>query len=173
MTGAVLRTAWVETRLGRFLVGATECGLALLSLDELRAAEQLAWWNKRHPSEGVSETKPTGLLARAAEELRAYADGDRVVFDVPLDLRGTDFQRAVWAAERAIPFGQTRTYAQIANTIGRPRAVRAVGQATGANPVPIVVPCHRVLAKDGLGGFTGGLDHKRRLLRHEGALLFA
>lgn len=88
---------------------------------------------------------------------------------VPLDVGGTPFQRAVWGAARAIPHGRTRTYGEIAAAVGRPGAARAVGQALGANPVPLLVPCHRVVAAGGgLGGFTGGLDLKARLLALEG-----
>ncbi len=87
----------------------------------------------------------------------------------PLDLSaGTEFQRSVWNALRQIPTGKTRSYADVARAIGRPRAVRAVGQACGANPIPVLIPCHRVLAAHGkLGGFSGGLDWKRRLLARE------
>ncbi len=98
-----------------------------------------------------------------------YLEGKRIEFDLPLDLRGTPFQIAVWSALLEIPYGETRSYQQIANVIGRPRAVRAVGAANGANPVAIVVPCHRVIASDGtLHGYGGGLDLKARLLAMEG-----
>jgi len=90
--------------------------------------------------------------------------------DVAIDPGGTAFQRAVWRAARAIPSGRTRTYAELAATVGRPGAARAVGQALGANPVPLLVPCHRVVAADGaLGGFTGGIALKERLLALEGS----
>ncbi len=90
----------------------------------------------------------------------------------PLDLSsGTEFQRCVWNALRKIPSGQTKSYAQVAQSIGRPEAVRAVGQACGANPIPVVIPCHRVLAAGGkIGGFSSGLDWKRKLLAREGAV---
>jgi len=104
-----------------------------------------------------------------AEFVAAYARGERKRFDVDLDLRGTTFQRAVWKADRAIPYGQTRTYAEVARAIGRPTAARGVGSANGKNPVPLFVPCHRIVARDGIGGFTGGLHHKRKLLSLEGA----
>jgi len=86
-------------------------------------------------------------------------------FDLPLDLRGTGFQRRAWAAVASIPYGQTRTYADIARAIGQPKAARAVGAANGANPLPLVVPCHRVIGSNGsLTGYGGGLDVKRKLL---------
>jgi O-6-methylguanine DNA methyltransferase len=104
-------------------------------------------------------------LDGAALQLEEYFAGQRKVFDLPLDLRGTGFQLSVWRALRQIPFGETRTYAEVARAIGAPRAVRAVGAANGSNPVPIIVPCHRVVASGGgLGGYGGGLDLKRKLL---------
>lgn len=108
------------------------------------------------------------LVHEAARQLEEYFAGRRRVFDLPLDLRGTVFQRRVWSELLKIPFGETRTYAEVARAIGAPRAVRAVGAANGANPVPIVVPCHRVVATGGgLGGYRGGLQLKRRLLEME------
>jgi methylated-DNA-[protein]-cysteine S-methyltransferase len=108
-----------------------------------------------------------------AKQLQAYASGKVVRFSSRLDLSsGTPFQAKVWRALQMIPRGQTRSYAWVAHKIGSPRAVRAVGAACGANPVPIIVPCHRVIASDGsLGGFGGGLALKRRLLALEGVKL--
>ena len=105
------------------------------------------------------------------EELNEYFAGKRRRFSFPLDLRGTEFQLACWRALLAIPYGETRTYADIARAVGKPRAFRAVGMANNRNPVAIVVPCHRVIASDGtLCGYGGGLDVKRKLLELEGAL---
>jgi methylated-DNA-[protein]-cysteine S-methyltransferase len=102
------------------------------------------------------------------KRLRDYFSGHKVGFPDALDLAAaTDFQRQVWAATRLIPYGQTRSYAWVAAQIGRPKAARAVGQALGRNPLPIIVPCHRVLASNGLGGFGGGLQMKKRLLQLE------
>ena len=99
--------------------------------------------------------------------------GERRDFDVPIRLEGTDFQLLVWNTLRTIPYGETRTYAQIAARIGRPKAVRAVGGANHNNPLPLLVPCHRVVGTDGrLVGFGGGLEIKRRLLELEGTALF-
>jgi methylated-DNA-[protein]-cysteine S-methyltransferase len=105
-------------------------------------------------------------------KLQHYFDGQRVLFDEPLDLgEATAFQRRVWLAVRDIPYGETRSYGQIARQVGSPGAARAVGQAMAANPLPIVVPCHRVIGSDGdLRGFGGGLDLKQRLLEMERAL---
>ncbi len=107
-------------------------------------------------------------FAEAPAQLRAYFAGDLKAFDLPLAPRGTDFQQAVWRALLEIPYGQTTTYSTIAETIGRPAAVRAVGAANGANPIPIIIPCHRVIGANGsLTGFGGGLDVKRQLLALE------
>jgi len=107
-------------------------------------------------------------FAEAAAQLRAYFAGGRKAFDLPLAPRGTEFQRSVWSALLEIPYGQTTTYSAIAETISRPAAVRAVGAANGANPIPIIIPCHRVIGANGsLTGFGGGLDVKRTLLALE------
>jgi methylated-DNA-[protein]-cysteine S-methyltransferase len=111
------------------------------------------------------------VLRDCARQLREYFAGQRKRFELPLSSGGTDFQREVWQQLVRIPYGDLHTYAQIAAAIDRPKAVRAVGAANGSNPLPIVVPCHRVIGSDGsLTGFAGGLDAKRRLLELEGAL---
>ena len=111
------------------------------------------------------------IATEAVRQLRAYFAGQLRRFDLPLDLRGTDFQLRVWRELERIPYGETRSYLQIAEAIGAPRAVRAVGAANGANPIPIVVPCHRVIGASGkLVGYGGGLPLKKRLLQLEGAL---
>jgi len=108
-------------------------------------------------------------VATLARELKRYFRKGEWRFTVPLDLTsGTDFDRAVWRALGRIPAGRTRTYGEVATGIGRPRAARAVGNACGRNPVPVVVPCHRVVAAGGIGGFGLGLGLKRRLLALEG-----
>jgi methylated-DNA-[protein]-cysteine S-methyltransferase len=113
---------------------------------------------------------PSPLLARTRAQLEEYFAGSRRTFDLPLSPRGTAFQRAVWRALSAIPFGVTRTYGEIAAAVGKPSASRAVGAANGQNPIAIVVPCHRVIGADGtLTGYGGGLPIKEWLLRHEGA----
>lgn len=105
------------------------------------------------------------VLAAAADQLRSYFDGELVSFDLPLAPSGTDFQRMVWDELRRIPFGQTRSYGELAAAIGRPTAARAVGAANGRNPLSIVVPCHRVVGADGsLTGFAGGMSAKELLL---------
>lgn len=122
------------------------------------------------PREVDLPQQETPLLRRAAEQLRAYFAGQRRSFDLPLRMQGTDFQLAVWRALLTIPYGETRSYAQIAAQIGRPKACRAVGLANGQNPLAIIVPCHRVIGADGsLTGYGGGLDMKRLLLDLEQA----
>jgi methylated-DNA-[protein]-cysteine S-methyltransferase len=114
------------------------------------------------------------LLEEAARQLRAYFEGAAREFHLPLDMLGTDFQKRVWRELLAIPYGETRGYGQLAAALGAPKAVRAVGAANGANPIPIVVPCHRVIGAGGkLVGYGGGLALKRRLLELESPSLFA
>lgn len=115
---------------------------------------------------------PSALLARTARELEEYFAGGRRTFTVPLAPAGTDFQRKVWAALRTIPYGETVSYADVARRIGKPGAAIAVGQANGRNPIPIIVPCHRVIGSDGkLVGYAGGLEIKKALLRLEKVLI--
>lgn len=124
-----------------------------------------------YPAPDISQ-KETPLLCRARDQLLEYCAGQRRDFDLPLSPRGTDFQTAVWSALRAIPYGETRTYGQIAAAIGRPKAVRAVGQANHCNPIAILIPCHRVVGANGsLTGYAGGLDLKKTLLDLERSAL--
>jgi methylated-DNA-[protein]-cysteine S-methyltransferase len=112
------------------------------------------------------------LLREAAAQLAAYFAGRLRVFDLPLAPQGTPFRRTVWEALLGVPWGTTASYGDIARRLGRPRAVRAVGAANGANPLPIVIPCHRIVGADGsLTGFAGGLELKARLLELEGITL--
>ena len=107
-------------------------------------------------------------LQRAVGQIDEYFRGERRDFDLDLDVQGTEFQRLVWRELEGIPFGETRSYGEIAEAIGRPAAARAVGAATGRNPAPILVPCHRVVGASGaLTGFAGGMEAKRALLTHE------
>ena len=116
-----------------------------------------------------AERRSSALLKRAQKQLLEYFAGQRHTFELPLRLDGTEFQREVWAALAKIPFGSTCSYAELARRIGRPKAVRAVGSANGANPVFIIIPCHRVIGANGsLTGYGGGLPCKRWLLTHEG-----
>ncbi len=129
-------------------------------------------WEKDDPKRvrlGQRSERPDHpVLLETERQLEQYFAGERADFTVRLDLAGTEFQRAVWQALLTIPFGETRTYADIARQIGHPRAYRAVGAANGRNPVSIIVPCHRAIGSDGqLHGFAGGLDAKRYLLAQE------
>lgn len=127
-----------------------------------------------HESSHAGDPAAEAVLDRAERELGEYFDGRRTDFDVPLDLRGTDFQLAAWRALCRIPYGTTVSYADQAAMIGSPRATRAVGSANGRNPIPIIVPCHRVVARDGsLGGYSLGLEMKRVLLAREGVSVAA
>jgi methylated-DNA-[protein]-cysteine S-methyltransferase len=113
----------------------------------------------------LQEDKKHPLLLEAERQLHAYFAGKLKAFSLPLDFTGTEFQKQVWQSLLTIPFGQTRTYGQMAKQIGRPKAVRAVGAANGKNPIAIVAPCHRVIGSDGkLTGFAGGLETKAILL---------
>ena len=126
----------------------------------------------RHSAvESCDKQVTDSVLSACAGQLAEYFAGERNHFDLPLNAGGTTFQQAVWSALANIPYGEVRSYKEIAETIGKPKAVRAVGAANGRNPLPIVVPCHRVIGSDGsLTGFAGGLPTKTRLLTLEGAL---
>ena len=127
---------------------------------------------RRVPLQNVSESEDDPILAEAERQLREYFAGQRTEFSLPLDFAGTDFQRRVWQALLTIPYGETRTYAEIARQIGSPEAVRAVGAANGRNPISIIAPCHRVVGSSGeLRGFAGGLETKAWLLGLEGRQL--
>ena len=117
------------------------------------------------------EESSTPVIQQCIDELNEYFYKGRKFFSIELDLRGTEFQRKVWNALLNIPFGKTISYSDVAMAIGDEKSVRAVGLANGQNPIPIIVPCHRVIGKDGnLVGYGGGLDKKQWLLRHEGVL---
>ena len=166
--GVKLSTLVVETPLGQLRAAVTEAGVARIALPRSSGAGFAGWLRTVFPD---AERVPWLPLAdKLEQELGEYFSGKRREFSLPTDPHGTEFQRAVWRAIAAIPYGHTRTYAEIARTAGRARAVRAAGTATGANPIPLLIPCHRVIAAHGkLGGFSGGLDAKRRLLALEKA----
>ncbi|MCX8203219.1 MAG: methylated-DNA--[protein]-cysteine S-methyltransferase [Nitrososphaeria archaeon] len=123
---------------------------------------------QRPELEAVDPGEGPASLRQAVRQLEEYLRGSRRVFDVPLELRGTPFQRAVWSETSRIPYGSTRTYASVASSLGAPRGARAVGSALAANPVPILVPCHRVVRSDGSpGGYSPSPELKVRLLEFE------
>jgi methylated-DNA-[protein]-cysteine S-methyltransferase len=152
----------VASPVGQLTLIASDAGLAAVLWENDRPGRvplRIAGEDARHP-----------VLLETERQLGEYFAGRRRTFTVTLDVAGTDFQRKVWSALLTIPFGETRSYAQIARQVGSPMAVRAVGAANGRNPVSIIAPCHRVIGSTGkLTGFAGGLETKARLLAHEGA----
>ena len=150
---------YIDSPIGPLLLARDEPGITAISF---------------HPADARDEwTRDDSAFDDAATQLREYFAGKRTTFDLPLAPRGTAFQLAVWDQLRRIPYGQTRSYREIAVAIGKPDAIRAVGAANGANPLPIVVPCHRVIGSNGsLTGFGGGLAAKRFLLDLEQGTLF-
>jgi methylated-DNA-[protein]-cysteine S-methyltransferase len=155
-----------------FKIVSSRVGLLKLVANDL-ALVAILWENddpKRVRLGSLVEDVDHPILCLAEQQLGEYFAGARKSFDLPLDFAGTPFQKKVWSELLNIPFGQTRTYGQIANAIGKPRAFRAVGAANGKNPISIVAPCHRVIGKDGsLTGLAGGLEAKECLLGIEAA----
>jgi len=169
-----LYTATIQSAIGPLFLAASTRGLVALEFDARLPGEQSIRPSPRHLREeksGFTFEDSDSATLPYVNELSEYFSGGRRAFTFQLDLRGTDFQLACWRALLAIPYGETRTYADIARAIGKPNAFRAVGMANNRNPIAIVVPCHRVIASDGtLCGYGGGLDVKRKLLELEGAL---
>lgn len=161
--------ARTSSPIGSFRVATTQSGLAYLELPHASGRGMRSWLDLHAPDAKLVDDE---VPCRAAiEQVLEYLARERTAFDLPLDLRGTPFQRDVWSALLEIPYGEARSYADIARAVGRPKATRAVGMANNANPVALVVPCHRVIAADGsLGGYGGGADLKRRLLAMERSL---
>lgn len=151
----------METRIGTLFLIATDRGLSGLYW-ERREAPLIRDPDPSYPAQAT--------LIRASGQIAEYMEGRRKVFDLDLDISGTPFQEKVWNALRAIPFGVTLSYKDLAGRIGKPDAIRAVGTACGRNPVCLIVPCHRIIATGGgLGGYAGGLPAKRSLLALEGS----
>lgn len=175
-----LHTLTMESPIGPLFLAASARGLVALEFDARLPGQQSIRPNPRDlRKEKEKEKEKKGFkfedsprqMQPYVTELEEYFAGKRRKFTFPLDLRGTDFQQACWQALLAIPYGETRSYADIARAVGKPNASRAVGMANNRNPVAVVVPCHRVIASDGtLCGYGGGLDVKRKLLELEGAL---
>jgi len=159
----------LRTPQGIVYVAASERGVCRIELPGTSAASRFQRWLKSQVGH-VGEASP--LLERARRELREYFGGERRRFTVEVDLHGTEFQCRVWRAVARVEYGTTTSYGAIARAVGEIGKARAVGAANGANPVPIIVPCHRVIGADGsLTGYGGGLPMKLWLLRHEGALI--
>ncbi len=167
-TGRCISMGWLETPLGPMLAGADSQALRFLDFCDSRAIEsQIA--SLRRASGCPIVPGDSGLVDRLKLELDAYFAGSLRSFTVPVDSRGSPFQNLVWQALSGIPYGETRSYGDLARSIGNPGASRAVGSANGSNRVLILIPCHRVINANGqLGGFGGGLDRKRALLELEG-----
>lgn len=168
----------MQSAIGPLFLAASSKGLVALEFDTRLPGQQSIRPNprdlrreKEKQREDFTFEDSPQQMEPYVTELEEYFAGKRREFTFPLDLRGTDFQRACWDALLAIPYGETRTYADIARAVGKPNAFRAAGMANNRNPIAIVVPCHRVIASDGtLCGYGGGLDVKRKLLELEGAL---
>jgi AraC family transcriptional regulator of adaptative response/methylated-DNA-[protein]-cysteine methyltransferase len=161
--GETIRFAIAESPLGPLLVAATPKGICRLTFDEDESA--LAY---RFPNATI--IPDDGTISAWVEGALEAIEHPQSAPELPLDVRGTAFQEAVWKELRRIPLGETRSYADIARAVGQPDAVRAVGTANGSNPVAVIVPCHRVIRSDGsLGGYAGGLERKRKLLAAERA----
>ena len=160
----------VASPIGDCVIIASEHGICWTGTPGTSRERGLTWIRQKLQAEPVIEDSTTANapLQQAVDELQRYFAGECVAFSCPLDLHGTPFQLAVWQALRTIPYGETRSYGEIAQQIGRPAASRAVGAANGANPVAIIVPCHRVIGSNGtLTGYGGGLPTKDWLLRLE------
>ncbi|HLZ81913.1 MAG TPA: methylated-DNA--[protein]-cysteine S-methyltransferase [Ktedonobacteraceae bacterium] len=157
----------IEYNTWKLYLAATNEGLCCLTLPK-ESFNALEHWVTLHIPDAQLIENPEALDSYKKQVLE-YLQGKRTTFTFPLDFRGTAFQVSVWRALTRIPYGETRSYSEIALVVQRPTAIRAVGAANGANPIPIVVPCHRVIGKNGnLTGYGGGLDVKEELLRLEG-----
>jgi O-6-methylguanine DNA methyltransferase len=159
----------LKTRFGVLNLASSERGLLYVAFPGRKGAMR-SWLARFAP--GARIKKDRRANARVEKQLREYLEGRRRAFDLPLDLRGTPFQKKVWRALTRIPCGRTASYGAIARKVGNPGAARAVGGANNSNPAPIVVPCHRVIGSDGsLTGFGGGIGLKKKLLELEGCVL--
>jgi methylated-DNA-[protein]-cysteine S-methyltransferase len=161
-------TSFTDTPVGRIYLASTDTSLVRVELPGDNAAIRMNVWLAMRFAQAKVSRGITPVLRRAAEQLSEYFAGKRAAFDLPLMMAGTLFQVEVWKAVEKIPFGHHLSYSEISRNAGRPKAVRATGRAQGANPLPIVIPCHRVVGADGtLTGYAGGLELKSWLLGHE------
>ncbi|MHA7840759.1 MAG: methylated-DNA--[protein]-cysteine S-methyltransferase [Gammaproteobacteria bacterium] len=158
-----LSSAFIKTPIGTLLAIADDVNLYRLVFDDAKGK------GIQSLSHGSTITAgKTAIIKQTEEELAAYFKGNLSQFTIPLALMGTDFQKSVWRALIDIPSGETRSYEAVAHTIGRPTACRAVARANATNQLPIIIPCHRVINKNGsLGGYGGGIERKQWLLHHE------
>jgi len=166
-TAETLFITYYDSPLGRYVIAGSERGVVCVEPEE-QAAVRIARWKRA----GIQVQEVDGRNDKVVEQLDAYFAGKLRQFDVPLDLRGTEFQRSVWKQLLGIPYSETRSYGQVAHALSCPKAGRAVGRANGSNPIAIIVACHRVIGTDGnLVGYAGGLDRKKFLLELEARVL--
>jgi methylated-DNA-[protein]-cysteine S-methyltransferase len=164
----VLHWGSVSSPFGVWNILASTPGICWVGTPGAGKEEGVSWLKRRIPVDERISTEEIEPLRQAMDEMKRYFAGEPITFACPLDLHGTPFQRDDWNALLQIPYGETRSYQEIARTIGRPQAIRAVGAANGANPVALIVPCHRVIGSDGkLTGYGGGLPVKAGLLALE------
>jgi len=163
-----LALATIASPVGELRVALTPHGIVKLSFPGGPRSDFNAWLRSHGGPAPATRLDGFPLLEDVRSQLAAYFSGELRVFKLPLDLHGSAFQLRVWRALGEIPYAETRTYGELARELGRPGAMRAVGAASGANPIPIILPCHRVVASGGrLGGFGGGVEVKRELLMLE------
>lgn len=159
MKKSLLNKAWYSSPVGILQLNVDETSLTAV----------------RFPNEkpdSVHHQSDHPIIQKVIQQLDEYFEDERTVFDLPLAPEGTEFQQVVWEELERIPFGHTITYGELAQRLGDPNKVRAVGAANGQNPIPIIIPCHRVIGGDNkLVGYAGGIERKKQLLLHEGALL--
>ncbi|MFS0646830.1 methylated-DNA--[protein]-cysteine S-methyltransferase [Siminovitchia sp. 179-K 8D1 HS] len=168
----VIFWTWVTCNKRNMIIAGTEKGLCFVGPPTMLYDDLIVWVNKWYP--GCQLIRDDNRCDPFAIQLTEYIKGERTIFTFPVDMRGTPFQLKVWRALHHIPYGETRSYSDIADQIGKPLSARAVGAAIGANPILIMVPCHRVIAKNGsLTGYRGGLDMKMKLLELERNMLRA
>jgi O-6-methylguanine DNA methyltransferase len=160
----ILYRETVKTPLGEFLIFSTQKGVRRIFFS-IEDDNYQQWLLKVDKKFGIKELEQE---SDGGKQIREYTAGTRQQFDCALDLQGTPFQRKVWETLTKIPYGTTRSYSWVANKIKKPKSVRAVGRANGDNPIPIIIPCHRIIGKNGkLTGFGGGIPLKKKLIEHE------
>ena len=153
--------------IGKIHLAATEKGLCEVGISE----REKRFVKSLQKTYKIKPVKDDAAFKELVKLLKRYFNGERIKIDIPFDFQGTDFEKKVWKALLKIPYGKTKTYGEIAREIGLPNGARAVGNACGKNPIPIIIPCHRVVASNGgLGGYTGGIGIKKKLLKIEKVL---
>jgi len=155
-----------ETLVGRLLIASSEKGVIRIAFQTDESADPVIDLKQKYPESAIRENHEVNR--EATDQIREYLDGKRTAFYLPLELNGTPFQKKVWDAVVCIPYGQTRSYGEIACAIDNPKSCRAVGNANNKNPLPIIIPCHRIIGSDGsMTGYGGGMPIKKKLLELE------